>query len=100
MAEAKFLRDFVAAPGHLATELVLSKEQLDYIQQLNVDLNVQQARAFLSRYDGRLNPEQRRLIENFATIREQGALARRWRLVRYGLWKRGVARNLGLLLAI
>ena len=42
-AEAKFLRDFVSAPGRLATGLVLSKEQLDYIQQLNVDLNVQQA---------------------------------------------------------
>ena len=66
----------------------------------NIDLNVRQARTFLSRYDGRLNPEQRRLIENFATIREQGALLRRWTLVRYGLWKTGFTRNLGLLLAI
>jgi NitT/TauT family transport system substrate-binding protein len=43
VTEAKFLYDFVAAPGHLATGLVLSQEQLDYIQKLNVDLGVQQA---------------------------------------------------------
>jgi glycosyltransferase involved in cell wall biosynthesis len=66
----------------------------------NIDLNVRQARAFLSQFDGRLDPEQRQLIESFANIRGQGALARRWTLVRYGLWKTGFARNLGLLLAI
>ena len=66
----------------------------------SIDFNLRQARAFLSRFDDRLDPEQRRLIENFATIREQGALLRRWKLVRYGLWKTGFARNLGLLLTI
>ena len=66
----------------------------------NIDLNVRQARAFLARFDDRLDREQRQLIENFATIREQGALLRRWKLFRYGLWKTGLARNLGLLLAI
>lgn len=68
--------------------------------QENIDLNVRQAQAFLMRFERRLNPNQKRLIENFATIRDQGAFQRRWKLVRYGLWKGGVARNLGLLLAI
>ncbi|HEY2446872.1 MAG TPA: glycosyltransferase family 2 protein [Rhizomicrobium sp.] len=66
----------------------------------NIDLNIRQARALLSRFDGRLDRAQRQLIENFATIRAQGALMRRWKLVRYGLWKTGFARNFGLVLAI
>lgn len=41
LAEGKFLREFVGAPGHAATDLVLSQDQLDYIQKLNVLLEVQ-----------------------------------------------------------
>jgi glycosyltransferase involved in cell wall biosynthesis len=65
-----------------------------------IDRNILQARAFLARYEGRLNPAQRRVVANFADIRRQGALTRRWSLVRNRFWKAGVVRNVGLLLAI
>jgi hypothetical protein len=42
-AEADFLFDFVSAPGHLATGLVLTPEQIKYVQDLNVELGVQKA---------------------------------------------------------
>jgi hypothetical protein len=41
--EADFLFDFVSAPGHLATGLVLSPQQINYVQALNVELGVQKA---------------------------------------------------------
>ena len=65
-----------------------------------IDQNIRQARAFLARYEDRLNPAQRRVIVDFVTIRERGTLARRWSLVRNGFWKAGLVRNVGLLLAI
>jgi glycosyltransferase involved in cell wall biosynthesis len=65
-----------------------------------IDRNILQAQAFLARFDSRLEPAQRRVVANFATIRGQGVLARRWSLVRNGFWKAGLVRNVGLLLAI
>ena len=62
--------------------------------------NFRQAEAFLSRFEGRLNPAQKELISNFAAIRQQGMFVRRWSLVRNRFWKTGLARNVGLLLAI
>ena len=41
--EAAFLQDFTAKPGRLATDLVLSEDQLRYIQDLNVELGSQKA---------------------------------------------------------
>ena len=41
--EATFLLNFVSAPGRLSNGLVLSKEQIDYVQSLNVELEVQKA---------------------------------------------------------
>jgi glycosyltransferase involved in cell wall biosynthesis len=65
-----------------------------------IALNINQAQAFLSRFDGRLIAAQRRLVQDFAAIREQGVFSRRWSLVRNAFWKRGLVRNLGLLLTI
>jgi glycosyltransferase involved in cell wall biosynthesis len=62
--------------------------------------NFRQAEVFLSRFKSRLDPAQKEVIGNFAAIRQQGALGRRWSLVRNRFWKAGLARNVGLLLAI
>jgi hypothetical protein len=63
-------------------------------------LNIQQAQVFLSRFAGRLGNKQRLMVQSFAGIRDRGVLSRRFTLVRNAFWKRGVVRNLGLLLAI
>ncbi len=41
--EAEFLLDFVSGPRGLATNLVLTPEQINYVQDLNVELGVQKA---------------------------------------------------------
>ncbi|HLY05347.1 MAG TPA: glycosyltransferase family 2 protein [Rhizomicrobium sp.] len=65
-----------------------------------IALNIQQAQAFLSRFRCQLSSEQVLMVQSFAGIRDRGILSRRLTLVRNALWKRGVVRNLGLLLAI
>lgn len=65
-----------------------------------IDRNVTQAEAFLARFRTRLDPKQRQVVEDFVDIRTQGALDRRWNLVRNRFWKAGLVRNVGLLLAI
>lgn len=65
-----------------------------------IALNILQAQAFLSRFDGRLGSDQSLMVRRFAGIRERGILYRRLTLVRNAFWKRGLVRNLGLLLAI
>ncbi len=65
-----------------------------------IDRNILQARAFLALFEDRLSPTQKQVVANFAAIRGQGALARRWSLVSNRYWKAGFVRNLGLLLAI
>lgn len=65
-----------------------------------IALNIRQARVFLSRFDGRLGSAQMLTVQSFAGIRDRGVLSRRLALIRNAFWKRGVVRNLGLLLAI
>jgi len=65
-----------------------------------IAMNIQQARVFLSRFDCRLSSDQMLVVQSFASIRERGIFSRRLTLIRNALWKRGVVRNLGLLLAI
>ena len=60
-----------------------------------IALNINQAQAFLSRFDGQLSATQQRLVQDFAGIRERGAFSRRWSLIRNAFWKRGLVRNLG-----
>lgn len=65
-----------------------------------VALNIRQAQVFLSRFDGRFSGEQLLVVQRFARIRERGLLSRRLALIRNAYWKKGILRNLGLLLAI
>lgn len=62
--------------------------------------SVRQAQVFLARFDSRLSPAQRRVVAAFATILDQNPVVRRWRLVRFGLWKVGFARNIGMILVV
>lgn len=65
-----------------------------------INRNVRQAEAFMTRFGPGLDPKQRQIVEDFVAIRAQGALDRRWNLVRNRFWKAGLVRNVGLLLAI
>lgn len=65
-----------------------------------VKRNIRQAQVFLLRFDDRLQEDQMLIVQNFAGIRERGLFSRRLALFRNAFWKRGVMRNLGLLLAI
>jgi len=56
-----------------------------------------QAGALFDRYRDRLNEEQGALLKAYATLGEQGFLARRAALVRHRLYKTGFIRNVGLL---
>lgn len=59
--------------------------------------NVEQARAFLERFGSRLRLSDRKAVAAFAALREQSFLSRRVTLLRYGILKSGLARNLGTL---
>jgi glycosyltransferase involved in cell wall biosynthesis len=65
-----------------------------------IALNIKQAQVFLARFDAQLTTGQRSVVRDFAAIRDQGPVSRRWTLVRNAFWKTGLVRNLGLLLAI
>ena len=56
-----------------------------------------QAGVLLERYKDRLSEEQCGLLKAYATLGDQGFLARRATLVRHGLFKTGLVRNFGLL---
>ncbi len=59
-----------------------------------------QAVLLLERYADRLGPGQRQTIEAFATLGEQGFLAKRKTLLTYGFLKTGLIRNIGFFLRI
>ncbi|MBS3735251.1 MAG: glycosyltransferase family 2 protein [Phycisphaerae bacterium] len=62
--------------------------------------NVDQAKVFLTRYRQKLSPEQVRLLEAFATLREQGFLERRWTLLHHRILKCGLARNVASMVIV
>ena len=55
-----------------------------------------QAGALLDRYGERLGDDQRELLKAYATLGAHGFLARRMTLLKYGLFKTGIVRNVGL----
>jgi glycosyltransferase involved in cell wall biosynthesis len=58
--------------------------------------STRQAQAFLDRFGPELTPPQRRAVAAFAGLGQCGFLRRRWRLARYGFYRSGLLRNLGL----
>lgn len=59
-----------------------------------------QACAFLARYASRLEPEQRLLLEAYCNLYRKGFWARRWQLLRFGFYKHGFFRNIGMFLSL
>jgi glycosyltransferase involved in cell wall biosynthesis len=59
-----------------------------------------QAAVLLCRYEDRLSPAQRELISAYAALGNQTFIERRKTLVKYGFWKFGLIRNIGLFLRI
>ena len=62
--------------------------------------NIDQAVAFGNRYGGRLNENDRKMIEALKTFQTLGAWSRRKTLWKYGIWKSGFWRNIGTILFI
>ena len=62
--------------------------------------NMQRSKAFLVRFGDQLSQSQKEMVEAFASLPETGALSRRRQLLRYGFWKFGLVRNIGLFLII
>ena len=60
----------------------------------------QQAAEFLAIYGEVLNEEKAKVIKSFATLSEQSFMNRRINVLRYGFFKTGLIRNIGLLLII
>lgn len=60
----------------------------------------QQAAEFLAIYGEVLNEEKAKVIKSFATLSEQSFMNRRINVLRYGFFKTGLVRNIGLLLII
>jgi len=60
----------------------------------------QQAAEFLAIYGEVLNEEKAKVIKSFATLSEQSFMNRRINVLRYGFFKTGLTRNIGLLLII
>jgi len=59
-----------------------------------------QACAFLDRYASRLEPEQHLLLEAYCHLSRKGFWARRWQMLRFGFFKHGFFRNIGMLLSL
>lgn len=57
-----------------------------------------QARAFLERFQGELNPRQTEMLQAFIHLPCRNWLARRWSILRYGFWKQEWIRNVAWLL--
>lgn len=69
-------------------------------QRKSLDENERQAWEFYEIYQSYLLEEQGQIIREFAGIQSANWFERRERLFRYGFWKSGILRNLGLFLLI
>lgn len=59
-----------------------------------------QAAALYGRYKGRLDPGQAEIIKGFVKLQERNWLARRFFMLRHGIVRPGVVRNIGLLFCV
>lgn len=56
-----------------------------------------QAKAFFDIYGEQLNASHQRIFKDLAEWEKAGFWKRRWLIIRYGLWKKGIVRNIGLM---
>ena len=66
----------------------------------HLDVNLQQAKAFLDAFHGELDDKTRGMLNDFVGLNSQGFLKRRVTLLRYGLFRQGIVRNAGLFVRI
>lgn len=66
----------------------------------SLQYNMERSKAFLARFGDQLSQSQRDMVEAFSDLLETNALSRRRQLLRYGFWKFGLVRNIGLFLII
>ncbi|MDP2783281.1 MAG: glycosyltransferase family 2 protein [Sulfurimicrobium sp.] len=59
-----------------------------------------QACAFLGRYASRLVPEQRLLVKTYCHVSARGFWMRHWQMFRFGFFKHGFFRNIGMFLSL
>lgn len=62
--------------------------------------NVTQAKAFLLRYGSQLKPTDYKCLQEFASLDTRSWLMRRVILIRWGIWKTGIVRNLATLFVV
>lgn len=74
-------------------------EQMGSAQRIRRSMaaTFEQAAAFLALYEEALSDQQRDVVSAFATLPTSGFLEGRRRVIDYGFWKAGLARNLGML---
>lgn len=66
----------------------------------HLDVNLQQAKAFLDAFHGELDDKTRGMLNDFVGLNSQGFLKRRVTLLRYGLFRQGIVRNAGLFVRV
>jgi hypothetical protein len=74
--------------------------KLKKFSDINIDKNIFQAKEFLEEYEEQLDDKSKIMLEDFSTIKEKSYLQRVSIICKYGLFKYGVIRNIGLLLKI
>ncbi len=60
----------------------------------------EQAEDFLEVFGEELSEEKREVVEAFAALRREGFIRKRYLLIKYGFWKTGLIRNIGVFLLI
>lgn len=69
-------------------------------QRLALKQTEEQAEAFLEAFALELSDENRAVLEAFAAMKTAGFLKKRYLLIKYGFWKTGLLRNIGVFLLI
>jgi hypothetical protein len=68
-----------------------------FMQKPTFDKYIAQSAAFLERYQTELSQEHRIMIEDFSTLNKKNWFERRKILIKYGIFKNGWVRNIGLM---
>lgn len=69
-------------------------------QRRALEKTERQAGAFLKMFKGELSVEKRQILEAFVSLRAAGFVKKRYLIIKYGFFKTGLLRNMGLFLLI
>lgn len=68
-----------------------------FLSRPKLDKYFAQASVFYTRNASMLNKQQLSILHDISGWNEAGFWKRRWLIIRYGLWKKGIFRNIGLM---